>query len=81
VDEKFSEHLAAAALAAYFVSDPEVWQQFTDWCIARGTVHEGEKMSRQAMRDASRNMWQVRRQIEIELLAERIGVALRKEES
>jgi hypothetical protein len=76
VDELFPEMLAGAALAARFAAEEGVWEQFITWCRDNGILLDGEVMSRALMLRSSRVISEVRKQIEIELLAARISESL-----
>jgi hypothetical protein len=77
-EDIFPELLAGAALAARFTADESVWEQFTQWCRDNGCLHPEEKMSRTRMLRASKTIFSVGRQIEIELLAEKVSESIRE---
>jgi hypothetical protein len=72
--------LCAAALAAAYVSQPSVWEDFTAWAQEKGILEEGAVMSRAQMSGASRIINFIIRQIEIELLSARLSEALDKKD-
>ena len=76
----FPELLAAAALAAHFVSEPYIWDQFLEWCLDSRIVSQAEAdhMSRELMMLSSKTMGDVLRQIEVQLINERIRESLQE---
>jgi hypothetical protein len=77
--EIFPELLAASGLAACFVSEPYIWDQFIEWCLDKGLLLESEPpMSREMMMQASSAIHTVYRQVEIQFLAARIGESLKE---
>jgi len=79
VADLFPEMLSGAALAARFCSEPYIWDQFVEWCLDEGYLKEDEEMSRELMAHASKAMWQVRKQIEVQVFATNLRKAMDKE--
>lgn len=76
-EDVFPELLAGAGLAARFVAEPYIWDQFVEWCLDEGLLLPDEPpMSRELMLRSSLAMKSVIRQIEIQLLSAKISASL-----
>lgn len=77
-EELFPKVLAAAALAAWYVSEPHVWDDFIEWCKYKEILKPDEDLEREVMRLSSRQIREIIREVEIQLLAAKIGASLKK---
>lgn len=68
----YPEMFNAAALASYYCSTDEGWDNFITWAKREEILEEGETMPRDVMTAASAGIRLIVRQVEIELIKARI---------
>lgn len=69
----------AAALAAYYCSTDDGWDNFITWAKGEGILQPGEEMSRELMHASCAGVRLICRQVEIELLDARLSQVLSDE--